>query len=479
LRVLLADDNAVARRWLEHLLRKWGYSVVRASDGDEAWQILESDDPPELALLDWMMPKVSGIEVCRRYCTVDPKNFTYIILLTAKGETKDVVEGLEAGAQDYLIKPIERAELLARLRVGERTVRMHSQMRQRVEEAETLLRRHRVLGNMLRRHAPEGGEMPAAPGRPVSKPAAPARKASAPQQRTATPTARPTQTPQAGATPPAAPRPAAPSHTASAAQATPTAQSPPIAKAAPASPASKPTEAAAPEPEKLCNLEDDHVIDAVIRGLLPTGIGPISPAEIDSLPPDEEFTLRALTCLAVVDQGLWADIELGFPTDVASAFHQVIQGGGQEPSERDLLDVVGEALHLVVVSLNDHLYRAEHRAISPLIPKSYLAVDLPDGCGDGEWRDYAFSVREHRFRLRIACTSSPVENKVPGVVQVYDLLTEPLKVPNGKGRALAKEGVFLDDSMVRRITDLARSAPEDWTIGMMTPSQLTRTILGG
>jgi two-component system cell cycle response regulator len=118
MRILIADDELASRRLLQALLGKWGYDVVSVENGDAAWERLNSPDAPRIALLDWMMPGQNGVDICRALRTQRPESYTYILLLTAKDAKESVVEGLESGADDYLIKPYNPQELKARIRVG-------------------------------------------------------------------------------------------------------------------------------------------------------------------------------------------------------------------------------------------------------------------------------------------------------------------------------------------------------------------------
>ena len=119
-RVLVAEDDPVARRLVETFLTKWDYSVLAVSDGAEAWRILQSRDAPRLALLDWMLPGLEGIEVCRRVRAESTHPYIYILLLTASNQKQELPDALHAGADDYLVKPFDAAELRARLYVGRR-----------------------------------------------------------------------------------------------------------------------------------------------------------------------------------------------------------------------------------------------------------------------------------------------------------------------------------------------------------------------
>ncbi|MGC2422720.1 MAG: GGDEF domain-containing protein [Candidatus Acidiferrales bacterium] len=119
-RILIAEDDPVSRRLLQAFLVKWGYQVVAAGDGAEALRILESDDAPPLAVMDWMMPGIEGPEICRRVRANPDRPYVYILLLTARSQKGDLLAGLTCGADDYLTKPFDAAELRARLHVGQR-----------------------------------------------------------------------------------------------------------------------------------------------------------------------------------------------------------------------------------------------------------------------------------------------------------------------------------------------------------------------
>ena len=130
MRILIADDSIVSRHLLDATLRKWGYEVVVACDGNEAWRILEADNAPTLAILDWMMPGMTGPEVCRRVreSSKEKDIYTYILLLSSKSEREDLIEGMESGADDYLTKPFDQHELKVRLRPGMRIIELQHEL---------------------------------------------------------------------------------------------------------------------------------------------------------------------------------------------------------------------------------------------------------------------------------------------------------------------------------------------------------------
>jgi sigma-B regulation protein RsbU (phosphoserine phosphatase) len=148
-RVLLAEDDAISRRLLETLLSRWGYEVTVACDGDEAWRYLQREDAPHLAILDWMMPGMGGLEICRKVREVGHPSPVYLILLTARAGSEDVVEGLETGANDYVTKPFNREELRARVRVGVRVVDLQASLAERVRELEQAMARVKQLQGLL------------------------------------------------------------------------------------------------------------------------------------------------------------------------------------------------------------------------------------------------------------------------------------------------------------------------------------------
>ena len=134
MKVLIADDSATSRILLRSALLRWGYEVMVAENGAQAWEILAAPDAPLLAILDWVMPHMTGPEVCRRVRETHREPYTYILLLTSKNTKDETVEGLEAGADDYIVKPFDEHELQVRLRAGKRIVDLQMHLLQAREE---------------------------------------------------------------------------------------------------------------------------------------------------------------------------------------------------------------------------------------------------------------------------------------------------------------------------------------------------------
>jgi diguanylate cyclase (GGDEF)-like protein len=161
MRVLAAEDNPVFQSMLRTLLRKWGYDAVIAQNGNEAWQILESEDAPRLAVLDWMMPGMDGVQICRKVRSANREPYIYIVLLTARADSQDLVEGMDAGADDYLTKPFNAQELRVRIRAGRRILDLHGALRRQAthDGLTGLLNRNSILVRLseeLGRHEREG-----------------------------------------------------------------------------------------------------------------------------------------------------------------------------------------------------------------------------------------------------------------------------------------------------------------------------------
>jgi sigma-B regulation protein RsbU (phosphoserine phosphatase) len=133
MRALIADDDPVTAAVLGGALRRGQLDVVTAHDGALAWDLIEGEEPPSLAIIDWMMPSIDGIELCRRIRETRTHSHMYVILLTGRDSRADVVAGLQAGADDYLVKPFDAEELHARVHTGIRILTLQQQLTEQIE----------------------------------------------------------------------------------------------------------------------------------------------------------------------------------------------------------------------------------------------------------------------------------------------------------------------------------------------------------
>lgn len=149
MRIMISEDDATSRLMLEAVLKQLGHEVVSTSDGRETMEALELTDHPRLIILDWMMPVVNGLDICRRVRQKTDRRQPYIIILTSRGEKSDIVEGLMAGADDYIAKPFELEELKARIEVGKRVVGLQDALADRIEELERAMSEIKTLRGII------------------------------------------------------------------------------------------------------------------------------------------------------------------------------------------------------------------------------------------------------------------------------------------------------------------------------------------
>ncbi|MFH1676789.1 MAG: SpoIIE family protein phosphatase [bacterium] len=133
-KILIAEDDPVSLRILETILSKWGYEVICATDGKEAWEEFQNDREIQIIISDWMMPNTDGPELCHLVRNAENRPYTYFILLTAKTMTEDIVQGMEAGADDFVTKPFNQNELRVRIRAGVRVVNLENQLEDKIDE---------------------------------------------------------------------------------------------------------------------------------------------------------------------------------------------------------------------------------------------------------------------------------------------------------------------------------------------------------
>lgn len=149
MKILIAEDDPVSRHVLTTNLAKWGHDVVAVGDGLEAWRVLQQDDALHFAIVDWMMPGMEGPEVCRRLRESTREIAPYVILLTARQSVAEVVQGIAAGADDYLTKPYHRDELRVRVQVGVRMIELQTKLADRLGQLERALEQVKRLQGII------------------------------------------------------------------------------------------------------------------------------------------------------------------------------------------------------------------------------------------------------------------------------------------------------------------------------------------
>ena len=149
MKVLIADDGLTIRKLLEAYLSKWGYEIVSASDGNEAWRLLQQPDAPGLVILDWLMPGMSGVEICRKVRQLKHGKLFHIIILTSLESKGNLITALEAGADDFISKKFEMDEFQARIKVGERIVNLKAELAGRVTALEQAMAQIKRLQGIL------------------------------------------------------------------------------------------------------------------------------------------------------------------------------------------------------------------------------------------------------------------------------------------------------------------------------------------
>ena len=149
MRILIAEDDLTSRNMLAAVLKKNGHEVLETANGAEAWNEMQKPDAPKLAILDWLMPELDGLEVARRVRALQPPQPPYIIMLTQRDKTDDIITALDAGVDDYLAKPFDPEELRARIGVGQRMVKIQERLAAQVIELKQAMAQVKTLHGIL------------------------------------------------------------------------------------------------------------------------------------------------------------------------------------------------------------------------------------------------------------------------------------------------------------------------------------------
>ena len=149
MKLLIAEDDAMSQIMLKAMVAKAGYDPILTGDGLSAYEVLSKPDAPKLAILDWMMPGMDGVEVCRKVREIKTSNPPYLILLTSRDNREDIVKGLKSGANDYIVKPYDVEELQVRIGVGRKVVDLQASLAGRIAELQAALAQIKTLQGIL------------------------------------------------------------------------------------------------------------------------------------------------------------------------------------------------------------------------------------------------------------------------------------------------------------------------------------------
>jgi CheY-like chemotaxis protein len=407
MKIILADDDQISRKIISGFLMRFGYQVQVVNDGAEALGVLKAPSAPQLAIIDWMMPRMSGLEVASKVRELKRKDRVYIILLSSRNSKLDIVKGLEAGADDYLVKPCDLAELQARLRVAERTLKHDQQLRKTIAELENLVRRHNLLGTI------------------------------ASQQRPAA-----TNASAAGAAPPAA----------AAATPAPTPALEPAAKpvAAPSStpaPAAKTTPAPAPPSDNHTKLKT-----ALAASFHDVGLGDGSQAEAQDLATGPEFSV--ILPFYFPGSEKWVDVRFEFDRRGAhGACRALLKRGANSPQE--LQDVLVELAHL----LSGTRPMDELKADGGMFSFTPSPIGNPGSPGElrrqGTDR-YIIRAGEIQALVTEFAIDAPIKTKLTEILEPGEIMVDQVSNPANADTLLASSGDVLTRN---RISHLHEGAP--------------------
>lgn len=400
MKILLADDDPISRKIISGFLTRFGYQTHVVSDGMEAWGILQTQTAPQIAIFDWMMPRMSGLDAVTKLRGLKKVERTYIILLSSRNSKLDIVKGLEAGADDYLVKPCDLAELQARLRVAERTIKHDQQLRKTIQELENLARRHHLLGSIAGQHVAKEAVPDAAPGPAAVPPPAPA-------------------TPPAAVPAPAPPEPAAA----------------PVNREPKKEPAPPPPTPAPAVPADLPPLREVLQRSLAEIGL---GTGTIESGEGTGIIP--EFAV--LLPLYFADRQTWVDVAIAFDRRSShGACRALLRRGANSPQE--LQDVLVEMVHLL--SRAPAMTSLKHSA--PAYTLAAVAIDNPgsptNASRPGGTRYVVRLEGDLRIHVTEYATEVPIVSRRLGELSQGEVVLERITAAGNPDHVIAAPGDVL------------------------------------
>ncbi len=425
MRVLIADDDQLIRKLLQTLLIKLGHEVESTQDGEAALRALDQPDPPPLAILDWVMPGLTGIDVCRRLRQLKNRSRTYVLLLSSKSDKVDVVAGLDAGADDYLVKPFNPMELLARLRVAQRTISYQHELQANIDEMQRLLERYNLLGEMF------GKKGRPAEAEPATNPGLSQNLASGSNTSTS------------------------PGLNASANT---------IRNVEPSN-----------ERELAALLSPGRLNLALGRALNEIGLADAiitTPLAVPPAPLDDSFA--AWSALVMVNEGYWLDLMVVADQPSATTLFETLLS--RIPvSEREQLDFLAETFNVLCSAIRNSLQEYGSKVIAPVISRSTrtsaMRFKLPSSDGLSRHR---IEVIGSTLDVTIFHRRTPVSQKSLGRLNELDLVAENVPCPSSNEVFLLNQGVLLNTRYIEKLATLAQAAGQEFRCPVIEPSPLAQ-----
>lgn len=465
MRVLVADDDAAVRRLLAGILASLGHEVVEAGDGEEAWRVLSTPDAPSVAILDWQMPGIDGLELCRRVRARDGVPYLYVALLSAAAEESDVAAGLAAGADDYVTKPFDAAGLAARLRFAERTLGLHRRLEARVRELESLARRHELLVDVLAKEPtpcagrPAGaGSLPPRPGLPIPSP------------RALAPGPGPSGDSSRGAG--SIIHPSAAGHAPSRAQAcgspSPGADPRGLARA-------RPQSRRAPPLEKIPG--GGRLAETFRTCLVRLGLCPVSVEEPRSS--TDGLALDYCVWFPIVLRAPWRSLDFVLSASQTAAAELTRALTGRNPESRDqIVEALEESANLLRALVRSALDAEPSGCAAPVAPRGgLLPPKFSEALGGGDRVVLWARAGQVELGLIVSASRARVRRKPAGSLAVGEVLVEPLTSPRNPNLILLNTETALTHHYLEKIQELAADEPTPAPVAVLEPSPLGREML--
>ncbi|MBI5385507.1 MAG: response regulator [Verrucomicrobia bacterium] len=427
MKILVADDSLVVLRLLEMSLKKDGHELVPARTGAAAWQELQRPDGPRIAILDWQMPDISGVEVCQRIRAWESKHRPHLIMLTSLGGREDTVAAFDAGVDDYIVKPFDRDILLARLRAAARAV----------QHQEKLLEEIRLRDEILR-----ASNTPAALA-PAQEPAPAPLAASS---REAPPSTR---------------------------------LSPPPASAAPAPLPDKGVNGTPVIHQVLSSLCPSDEMEGLVgqtlaEMMLGEGVPVKDPAQIEAFRPE----IDVVHFMILPEKSVWLDLLLETNLASALALYQLFTGSSDTAvPENDLVDVIGETLNMIQGRLKSTFKSKGAELIVPVVPHSLPVDQVLERCHrNAAFTRALYSLPGIDLRFTVFAYSSPLHRKRLIDIKLANVLAEPLRPPDNDDLVLINKGTLLNGRALMKVNNLAEYAPHGVTHPVFEPSPLSMLL---